>query len=224
MELQVLKKCLMFQGMADDSIILALKCLGAFESDYPRGDCLLDVGTVINEVGIIIAGEVNIVVETAAGTRTIIEKLLPGDVYGESIVCSRSHKSTSRIVAVRDTKVLKIHMENIITQNASQCRFRTMIIENLLLLSARKNLVLNRKMDILSHKSIRERVLLYLADEMERCQTCEFHIAFSQSELAEYLQLDRSAMVRELGRMRQDGIIEYRRSQFKVLKPEVLLL
>lgn len=223
MELQVLKKCLLFQGMQDDWILLALQCLGAFECSYQKGCCLLDIGAAINEVGVLISGEANIVVETAGGSRSIIEKLQSGDVYGESIVFARDQKSTSRIFAKRDTKVLKIHMHNIITKEAVKCRFRSMIIENMLKLSAMKNLSLNRKMDILSHKSIRERVMLYLSDEIDRCQTCEFCIAFSQSELAEYLQLDRSAMARELGRMRRDGIIDYERSKFRVLKPEELV-
>lgn len=124
---KVLNQCLLFQGMKDQWIELALTCLGAFEESYPKGICILDVGTIINEVGI-----------------------------------------------------------------------------------------------ILSYKSIRERVLLYLSDEMERCKTCEFSIAFSQSELAEYLQLDRSAMARELGRMKRDGLINYERSRFRLLKPDEL--
>lgn len=217
MDLNILRNSRLFYGMHDDWILKALKCLSAFESSYPKGSCFLDIGDTINKVGVLISGSANSVVETASGGRSIIEKLLPADVYGENIVFSGTQKSTMRIIAVEDCKVVKIHMENII-HKVNNCRFRSMIIENLLRLSASRCVALNRKMDILSHKTVRERVLLYLGEEMERCNGCEFCIHFSRRELAEYLQLDRSALSRELSRMKEEGIIDYNKSKFCILK------
>lgn len=222
MDLEILKDCSLFYHMGEDLIEKALVCLGAFCRTIPKQGYLLDVGDVIREVGVIISGSANIVTETAGGGRTIIDKLLPGDVYGEAIVCSGISKSTNRIVAAEDCRVVKIGMENIIHANLTKCAIRSRIVENLLRLSAGRCVALNRKMDILSHKSVRERVLYYLSDEMERCNRCEFSIRFSRNELAEYLQLDRSALSRELGRIRNDGIIDFDKARFRILEPEAL--
>jgi len=222
MNLDILKDCSLFRDMGEELIDKALICLGAFYRTVPKHGYLLDVGDVIREVGVIISGSAIIVTETANGGRTIIDKLLPGDVYGEAIVCSGISRSTNRILAVEECEVVKIGMENIIHANLTKCTIRSQIVENLLRLSANRCVSLNRKMDILSHKSVRERVLYYLSDEMERCNRCDFIIRFSRNELAEYLQLDRSALSRELGRIRDDGIIDYDKARFRILEPAAL--
>ena len=222
MNLNILRNSMFFYEMEDEWILKALGCLDAFERSYAKGSLLLDNEEIIKEIGILVSGSANIIVETFDGNRSITEKLMPSDVYGESIICSGIQKSSSRIVALENCKVVKIHMENIIHKNLTTCSFRSMIVENLLRLSANRCITLNKKMDILSHKGVRERVLLYLADEMDRCKNCEFSIHFSRNELAEYLRLDRSALSRELSRIKDDGIIDYERSYFHILMPDKL--
>lgn len=216
----VLRRSVLFEGIGEENVPLALECLGAFEHSYQKNGCIVEIGEQIREVGVLISGSANAVMETANGDRSIIDKLQPGDVFGEAIVCSGIQRSPMRLVAVSDCVVVKIGMENIINRKMTQCRFRSAIVENLLRMTSNGYVLLNRKMDILAHKSIRERVMRYLSDEMDRCASCEFCIPFNRNELADYLQVERSALSRELSRIRKEGYIDYERSNFRILETE----
>ena len=201
----------------DEWILKALGYLDAFEYSYSKGSLLLDNDEIINEIGILVSGSANIIVETFDGNLSIIEELMPSDIYGESIICLGSQKISSHILALENCKLVKIRMKNIIHKELTTYHFRSMVVKNLLRLSANRCITLNKKIDILSHKGVRERVLLYLADEMDRCKNCEFSIHFSRNELAEYLRLDCIALSRELSRIKDDGIIDYEHSYFHIL-------
>ena len=201
----------------DEWILKALGYLDAFERSYSKSSLLLDNDEIINEIGILVSGSANIIVETFDGNLSIIEELMPSDIYGESIICSGSQKISSHILSLENCKLVKIRMKNIIHKELITCHFRSMIVKNLLRLSANRCITLNKKIDTLSHKGVRERVLLYLADEMDRCKNCEFSIHFSRNKLAEYLRLDCIALSRELSRTKGDGIIDYEHSYFHIL-------
>lgn len=214
---EVLKSCYLFEGIEEENITRVLECLGAVECSYRKNHCIVDIGDVMQEVGVIVLGSANAVTETSKGVRSIIRKLSPGDVFGDAIVCSGLQRSPMRFVASCDCQVIKIGMHNIINPDIKKCKFRSIIVENLLRMTSSSYISLNRKMDILSYKSIRDRIMLYLADEMERSSCCVFNIPFNRNEMAEYLQIERSALSRELGRLKNDGYIDYERSTFKIL-------
>ncbi len=214
-----IKSSLLFEGIGEENIVLALECLGATQCDYQKNTCIVDIGDPVQEVGVLVFGAANAVTETIDGVRSIIKKLLPGDVFGEAIVCSGMQKSPMRIIAASHCRVMKIGMRNIIHPCIAKCcRFRSTIIENLLRMTSNSYVLLNRKLDILSHKSIRDRVMLYLCDEMDRCSSCEFNIPFNRNEMADYLHVERSALSRELSRIKRDGYIDYDRSTFRILR------
>lgn len=217
----VLRKSSLFSGIGEENVPLALECLGAFERAYPKNSSIVDIGDEIREVGVLVSGSANAVTGTANGDLSIISKLQPGDVFGEAIVFSGIQHSPMRLVAATDCVIIKIGMDHIINPHLTICRFRSAIVENLLRMTASNYVVLNRKLNILSHKSVRERVMRYLSDEMARCASCEFHIPFNRNELAEYLQIERSALSRELSRIRGDGYIDYDRSYFRILETAV---
>lgn len=215
---KILKSSLLFKGIQEENISLVLECLGAVECNYKKSNCIVDIGDLVQEVGVIVRGSTNAVTETSKGVRSIISKLSPGDVFGDAIVCSGIQRSPIRLVASSDCQIIKIGMHNIINPNLRECEFRNIIIENLLYMTSSSYVSLNKKLDILSYKSVRDRIMLYLSDEMERCFCCEFCIPFNRNEMAEYLQVERSALSRELGRLKTDGYIDYERSTFKILK------
>lgn len=214
----ILRKSVLFAGIGEENVPLALDCLGAIERRYQKNACIVELGEDVREVGVLVSGSANAISETIGGSRSILNKLRPGDVFGEAIVCSGMQRSPMRLEAAAACVVIKIGMENIINSKLTQCRFRHVIVENLLRMTASGYVALNRKIDILAHKSVRDRVILYLSDEMNRCASCEFHIPFNRNELAEYLQVERSALSRELSRIRNDGYIDYDRSYFRILK------
>lgn len=216
--IEVLKTSPLFKGIEEENISCVLDCLGAIECSYAKNNYIIDIGDPVQEVGVLLFGSANAVTETSNGTRSIISKFLPGDVFGEAIVCSGMQRSPMRLIASSECKVIKIGMHNIINPHLTKCRFRSIIVESLLRMTSSSYVALNRKLDILSHKSVRDRVMLYLSDEMVRCSCCEFSIPFNRNEMAEYLQVERSALSRELSRIKSDGYIDYNRCEFRILK------
>ena len=96
------------------------------------------------------------------------------------------------------------------------CQFHQRLISNLLKIIATKNMILTRKMSYITHKTIRGRLLAFLEDQAERAKSNIFEIPFNRNELADYLCVDRSAMSRELGRMKKEGLLDFDRKTFRL--------
>ena len=88
------------------------------------------------------------------------------------------------------------------------------IMQNLLRISIYKNLILSNRIFCTTPKTIRGRLLIYLSSQASKAESTVFQISFNRQELADYLNLDRSALSKELGKMRDEGILEFRKNQF----------
>lgn len=82
---------------------------------------------------------------------------------------------------------------------------------------AQKNAMLNQKMSYLSHKTIRSKLEAFLLDQAERQKSASFSLSLNRNELADYLCIDRSAMSRELGKMKEEGILDFQKNHFTLL-------
>ena len=214
------KASVLFAGIDESEYETVFRCLGAFEQRYRKQEVILELHAPIREVGILDEGIAYSVIDNASGERMIVDKLQPGAVFGEAIVLPGEQSSSVRIEAITDCRVIKISMDNVVTPQSPVCRFRSTIIENLLQMSADRNVAMSRKFDILVHKSIKGRVIAYLSNEMRTVGSRQFSVPFNRGELADYLQVERSALSRELGRMRQEGLIDFHRSTFTILDRE----
>jgi CRP-like cAMP-binding protein len=129
--------------------------------------------------------------------------------------CAGIDRSPVTVQAAEDVEILFIDYKKIITTCPSACPFHARLIENMLKLVAKKNLMLNQKLEILSKRTTREKLLCFF--DTQRGSSQRFTIPFNREELARYLCVDRSAMSNELCKMRDDGIIRFRKNVFDVL-------
>lgn len=120
------------------------------------------------------------------------------------------------MIAAEDTEILFLDVKRILTICSSACSFHTRLIRNLLTILAEKNLMLTHKMEHMAQKSTRDKVLSYLSLEAEKQGGPEFAIPFNRQQLADYLSVDRSAMSRELSRMKAEGLLDYHRNRFRL--------
>ena len=120
-------------------------------------------------------------------------------------------------VASEDGEVMLLDCRKVLSTCEKSCTFHSRLISNLLRIVADKNLILNQKIEIISKRTIRERLMTYLMIQSKRNNSYEFEIPFNRQELADYLGVDRSAMSAEIGRMGKDGLIESRRNRFRLL-------
>ena len=169
----------------------------------------------MNFVGIVLCGGVNIINEDIDGNKLLLTEIGPGELFGEVFACAGIFHSTVTIVANGDTKVLCFNYDKIITTCHRSCIFHTKLIENMLKILAQKNLMLNQKIEIISKRSLREKLLCYFNYQCKGSKT--FSIPLNREELASYLCADRSAVSNELSKMQKDGVIMYKKNQFELM-------
>ena len=216
----VLSKTAIFEQISVNEIESILNCLGQVCQKYKKNEILVLAGSEISLIGIILVGSVQIIKEDILGNRTIISELKEGDMFGEAFAFAGMKQSAVTVIATEACETLSIDYRKMLSPCSSACSFHKKLVENMIKLIAKKNLELTSKMDILSQKTTRDRLLMYLTLQMRKNRSRIFYISFTRDELADYLCVNRSAMSRELSRMRDDGIIRFDKKRFEILNQE----
>lgn len=211
----VLKTVGLFQGIASDDLETMLKCLSAEIKTVSRGEIILLSGNKPENVGIVFSGQLYVIREDYDGNRMIVTAIMSGDIFAETLCCAHVLESPVTVVADTDSVVMLLCFSRILNTCSNSCVFHTRLIANMLRLIANKNLLLQNRMEIVSLKSVRLKVMRYLESLMHK-QGQEFIIPFNREELADFLCVDRSALSHELARMKKEGLIEYRKNRFVV--------
>ena len=155
--------------------------------------------------------------EDVWGNETLLSVIKENQLFGETFASSRDPVSSVAFLAARETKVLSIPFYRIMHTCTTACVFHHRIIENMVSLIADKNKLLMEKLEIISQKTLRKKILAYLSVQMRHQNKAQFTIPLGRMELANYLCVDRSALTRELASMKEDGIIDYDKNTFKML-------
>lgn len=220
--ISVLKQCRLFHDIAENELDTMLNCLGARTKIYQKGDFILSAGDEVSSIGIVLSGSVEIVREDVMGRRSLVGSLGQADIFGEALACAGIKKSPTSVLAGSKAEICFTDYGRVVTSCSNACGFHARLIRNMLQLMAYKNLFLNKKLDYLSLKSMREKLSSYLLDQYGLHGGASFTIPFNREGLADYLSVDRSAMSRELGRMRDEGLIIFERNRFELLDIEGL--
>ncbi|MDL2281245.1 Crp/Fnr family transcriptional regulator [Selenomonadales bacterium OttesenSCG-928-I06] len=193
-----------------------LNCLNAQKRQYNRKQTIFMIGENVTSVGIVLTGNVHIIKEDIFGNRAILADSGEGDLFCESFSCSQTEKLPVTVVAATDSIVLMINYRRIITTCSSACEFHSRLVENMLGILAYKNIALNRKVDYLSKRTTRDKLIEFLSFHQEQANDNVFTIPFNRQELADYLCVDRSAMSNELSKMRDEGLIKFEKNKFEL--------
>ena len=213
---ETLKTNPLFQQIAFSDFEKMLACLSAKTVCYKKDDVILLSGDSVHFVGLILQGSIKIIKEDIDGRFTILDKFNVSEVFGETFACAGISQSPVTIQAVEDSEILFIDYKRIITSCTGACPFHAMLIENMLKLVALKNLMLNQKIEILSKRTTREKLMHYF--DTQRGAAKRFTIPFNREELAHYICVDRSAMSNELCKMRDEGLIKFNKNNFEIMR------
>ena len=194
-----------------------LDCLGARRAAYARGEIILAEGAPAQDVGILIAGRVQLVRTDYYGNRSIMMNIRAGQLFAESFACARAARLPASVVAVEDCEVLLLDCRRVLTSCCNACAFHSRMIVNLLRVMAAKNLQFHQKLQITSRRTTREKLMSYLLAQAQTRQASQFTIPFDRQELADYLGVDRSGLSAEISRLKAEGVIDCHRSTFKIL-------
>jgi len=210
----VLQLSPLFAGIERDEVEKMLGCLGAFERGYGQDEFILSAGDETELIGLVLDGGVHVVREDFWGNRNIISRAVPGQVFGEGYACTPGAKSAVSVITAQPSRILYMNVRRVLTTCSSACRFHAQLIRNLLSVLSRRALELNEKLMYMTQRSTRGKLLAYLSAESRRSGSAEFDIPFDRQQLADYLSVERSAMSAELGRLKREGVLDFKREHF----------
>ena len=205
----------LFSGIETSDLAAVLGCIGAKTTPVKKGGIVLLAGDTPKHVGVVLAGQLQVIREGYDGDRTLIAVLSPGDIFAEALCCAGVPESPVTVAADSDSAVMLMGFERILHTCPNSCSFHRKLIRNMLGLIADKNLKLQSHMEILAMKSIRARLTRYL-ESFSGKPGHEIVIPLNREELANYLCVDRSALSHELMNMKKAGLIEYRKNRFVI--------
>lgn len=205
----------LWSGIGFNDFEEMIRCNGAKTMRYNKGEIILMSGDSVNFIGMIVSGSVRVVKESMNGDISIIAELVAPDLFGEEFACANIDHSPATVQASEKCEVLLLDYKKVIAACSSACAFHSKLIENMLRIIAEKNLLLNQKIDILSKRKTREKLLAFF--DLQRGASSKFTIPFNREEMANYLSVDRSAMSNELCKMRDEGIIRFHKNSFELL-------
>lgn len=205
----------LFKGIGVNDFEAMLGCVEGHVLTYEKGAVIQLAGNPVNTVGLVVCGAVQVMREDNDGKQNLMAELHEGELFGEVFACAGVSHSPVTVLAGEPAEVLHLNYRKVITACSSACSFHQRLIENMLTLVAKKNLLLSQKIDILSKRTTRERLLLFF--DYHRQGARRFTVQFSREELAAYLCVERSAMSAELSEMQRDGLICYDHNNFEIL-------
>ena len=200
----------LFRGIAAGELPALLDRSSAREVRFAKGELLLHRGETPRSLGLVLEGGVHIIREDFWGNRSIVGLAGPGEIFAESYALAGKPLAVS-VLAAADGRALFLDAGHL-SQRLSA---------NLLALLAEKNLMLTEKMRHMARRTTREKLLSYLSAQALRAGTAEFDIPLDRQQLADFLAVDRSAMSAALGKLRDEGVLEFRKNHFRLLQREV---
>ena len=209
-----MKKSVLFWDIKEEDLERVISCFDVKLSRYDRDEFVIHQGERAKGVGLVVSGQLHIIREDFLGNREILTEVGAGDIFDEGYAVLADEYQSIAVVAVQPTEAAFFSIDKMLTTCSSNCTFHNIIIKNMLRVMAQKNLMLTRKMAHLYRKSIREKLVSYLSDESSRQGKREIKIPFNRQQLADYLSVERSALSRELSKMKEEGLIEFYKNQF----------
>ena len=191
-----------------------MSCLGAREKHYQKDEVILRAGSPTAEIGLVESGSVNIVVNFYWGSSNIFGHVEKGSIFAENYASIPGQELLCDVVAAEECEILFLNMRQLSSTCSKACSFHNRLIQNLLSISAKKNLGLSSRMMHIAPKGIRDRLLSYLSEQALKNGSSHFLIPFDRQQLADYLGVDRSALSNELSKMQKDRLITYRKNEF----------
>lgn len=214
---QILRQCALFREIADGEVEEMLGCLGARVVIYGKKDTVIGEGEPVRYIGIVLSGRLQVVQVDYFGNRSIVGNLEPSDLFGESFACAGVTEMPVNVICAEDSEVMLIDHHRIMYPCSNACGFHRKLIDNLLKVVAMKNLAFHQKIEIISKRTTREKLMAYLLLQAKIRNKSSFEIPYDRQELADFLGVDRSGLSAEIGKLRKEGILESERNQFKLL-------
>ncbi len=214
--LPLIQACPLFAKSDADAVLRMLSCLGAQLAAFQKGNIILHQGDPARTFGVVLQGSVKVLRGDMHGTHSLLTVISEGDLFGETIACASVDTMPFNVVAAADSLILLLDHKRVITGCSSGCIAHSQLITALLRNIADKNLMLTEKMEILAQRTTRAKLLAYLQSQQKNTNSATFSIPLDRQGLADFLNVERSAMSTELNKLKKEGLIDFHKNIFRL--------
>lgn len=215
--LPILQQCVLFDSIRPEEILGMMTCFDAPLKKARKNEAILSEGDPAVYVGIMLEGSANVIKEDFYGNRSIVGRVVTGELFGESFACAGVPALPVSVVANEDCRYLLIHCQRITVGCTNACSFHSQVIFNLLKAVAARNLEFHQKLEITAKRTTREKLMAYLLNQAKEKGSNTFTIPYDRQALADYLGVERSAMSAQISKLRADGVLLSTRNTFTLL-------
>ena len=215
--LEILKKCPLFFSVAEEDLLRMLTCFGAKIESFDKKYTIFAEGSHAKYMGILLSGEAQMVQFDYYGNKSILAGIAPSEMFIEAFACADIHSLPVSVIATEPSVVMFVPCDHILHTCNNNCGFHQQLIYNLVKELAEKTIRFHQKLEVAGKRTTREKLLTYLTLESKRSQSMEIEIPFDRQELADYLEVDRSGLSAEIGKLKREGVIECKKNHFVLL-------
>lgn len=219
---KVLSECELFRGITPEEIKAIFECLKPQVSNFEKNECVAVAGEKFFGLGIVLFGEVVVAKENAAGSRAIMAVNGPGEMFGEMAAFSGDGVWPVTVAARGACTVMFLPAGKIVGNCDRPCVSHRRLITNMLEIVSGKALLLHRKLEYLAIKSMRGKISAFLLEQHKRAGRVNFRLPMKRNELADFLNVSRPSLSREMCRMRDEGVIEFHKESVKIKEVDAL--
>ncbi|HAN09157.1 MAG TPA: transcriptional regulator [Clostridiales bacterium] len=221
--IKILSQNALFANISTKELENLIACLNPSLKDYSKNEYVALQGDTAKYLSVILQGSISLIKESYSGNSTLIGTLKQGDIFGEALIFMDKAIYPVSILSIEKTKIMYISKEKIPGQCENTCAHHNNLITNLLGILSKKVLMLNKKVDYLTIKSMRQKLITYILDEYKKAGNLSFTLPHNRNDLSNFLNVSRSSMSRELCRMRDEGIIAINRQHMTIIALDKLI-
>ncbi|MBR5871728.1 MAG: Crp/Fnr family transcriptional regulator [Clostridia bacterium] len=213
----ILTRCPLFAGIAEEDLLRMLTCLGAKTARFEKKYTVFAEGSPATYIGIVLSGKVQLEQTDYYGNRSILGLAGPAEVFAEAFACAETPTLPISVIAAEESEIMYIECAHILYTCANNCGFHRQLIFNLMRELAKKTLSLHRRIDVTSRRTTRDKLMAFLMHCARQAGTDTFEIPYDRQALADYLEVDRSGLSTEIGKLTKEGILIADRKKFTLL-------
>ena len=210
------RACRLLKDIDEEGFCKICECMNVKELHLKNRQTFIGESDPCNRIGIVVTGAVRLTRLRIDGGRSVLETVPPCGVFGSTYAFRDVSTMGISMSAVGDTTVLLFETDRITRPCENLCEAHLQFVRNLLTVMSQTTFALKQKLRILSQRTIRGRLMLFLNIRAKREKSNEFDIPFDRQALADFLCVDRSALSAELSKLRAEGKVESVKCHFKI--------
>lgn len=206
----------LFAGIPSEKLPELFSLLNAAERQYAKGSYLISAGEAVSSFALLLSGAVQVFMDDIDGNHIVMANVSAGATFGEAMACCRTAESPVYAAALQDCRVLWLRSDTLLDPSFYTDPSLACFCRNFIQTVSARTLQFNDRIQVLSKKSIREKLITFFSQQIQRQKSREIVLSMDRNALADYLGVERSALSRELSRMRDCGMIDFRKNHFTI--------